>query len=274
MRGDVLTLNSVTQLTARADHAVAYCASHAGQFAAAVALQARLRAVILNDAGVGLRQAGIASLAILARYGIPAATISHRSARIGDGRDGYERGKISYVNSAASALGVRVGHSCQAALHLLAERAAAPSEPQSDAPHVVQRRRHIYLGGVGLVVLVDSNSLLTQSDAGHFVVCGSHGAVLGNDPRSAVPAEVRAIVFNDADRGVDDAGISRLPALDQRGIPAACVSAWTACIGDARSSLETGIISALNRVARDHGAEPGMTTQEFLQRLAARLSAG
>ena len=45
-----------------------------------------------------------------------------------------------------------------------------------------------------------------------------------------------AAVYNDADFGVDDAGISRLPALDARGIAGACVSAWSARIGDGQST--------------------------------------
>jgi len=44
--------------------------------------------VILNDAGVGRDRAGIGGLALLDTIGMSAATLSHRSARIGDGDDG------------------------------------------------------------------------------------------------------------------------------------------------------------------------------------------
>ena len=40
--------------------------------------------MILNDAGVGRDEAGIAALAYLDALGIAAATVSHESCRIGD----------------------------------------------------------------------------------------------------------------------------------------------------------------------------------------------
>src|SRR5258706_15796406 len=62
-------------------------ASHGGIYAANLAARAGLRAVILNDAGIGKDEAGIAGLAYLDRYGMAAATVSHDSAPIGDGAD-------------------------------------------------------------------------------------------------------------------------------------------------------------------------------------------
>jgi hypothetical protein len=72
-------------------------------------------------------------------------------------------------------------------------------------------------------------------------------------------------VYNDAGVGIDDAGISRLPALDERGIAAATVGAWTARIGDGRSTFEDGVISHLNRTAHELGGEIGMTAREFVR---------
>ena len=46
--------------------------------------------------------------------------------------------------------------------------------------------------------------------------------------------------------GIDEAGVSRLPALDARGIAAATVSAAGARIGDARSTYEDGVLSRVN----------------------------
>ncbi|MDS1140077.1 hypothetical protein RE432_06485 [Pusillimonas sp. SM2304] len=269
MAAEILILDSITKVPAKAGHAVAYCASHGGRFSGMLALRSGLRSVILCDAGVGLRQAGIASLAMLESFGVPAATIGHRTARIGSGQDGYARGLISYVNPSAAALGVCVGDSCRQALEQLAKGTPPASMPDTSLLAVAEHRNTIVLPEAGRVVLADSNSLITQADAGQIIVCGSHGGLLGDDPLSAVRFDVGAIVFNDADRGADNAGLSRLPALDQRGIPAACVSAWTACIGDSQSSYETGVISALNDTAVMHGGVLGMATQEFVLRLLA-----
>ena len=50
---------------------------------------------------------------------------------------------------------------------------------------------------------------------------GSHGALLGGKPETAIKIPVFAAIYNDADFGIDDAGIARLPALDARGIAGA-----------------------------------------------------
>ena len=58
--------------------------------------------------------------------------------------------------------------------------------------------------------------------------------------------------------GSDEAGISRLPKLDEMGVAAATVDARTARIGDARSMLASGIVSHANRLAVAEGVRPGM----------------
>lgn len=268
MISEIFILDSITKLPARAGHAVAYCASHGGGYSGTLALQAGLRGVILCDAGVGLRQAGIASLSLLEAAGVPAATLGHRTTRIGNGQDGYARGLVSYVNSVAAGLGVNIGDPCQKALDTLARHAPVPLANKASVEPVKEHRSTVRLSNGGQIVLIDSNSLITQADAGQIVVCGSHGGLLGGDPLSAVRFDVGAIVFNDADGGADLAGVSRLPALEQRGIAAACVSAWTACIGDGQSSYQTGVISALNDTAINCGAVLGMTTQAFVLQLS------
>ena len=68
-------------------------------------------------------------------------------------------------------------------------------------------------------------------------------------------------VFNDAGIGIDDAGTTRLPALDARGIPAFTVSA---VIGEAGSTYRDGIISVVNRAAQALGARPGLRAREVI----------
>lgn len=263
MLANTLILDSVTKLPKDAAECVAYCASHGGHFCAAVALQAGLRAVILCDAGVGLRQAGIAALEELERAGLPAATVDYRTARIGDGQDGYQRGRLSYTNAVAASMGVSAGDSCKSALEVFAREAPRRAPYVTSTTPEVEHRSTVALPNGGRVVLVDSNSLIRDEDKGEIVVCGSHGGLLGGKPESAVRVDVGAILFNDANVGADDAGLSRLPALDARCIPAGCVSAWTARIGDGLSCYQTGVVSALNETALRSGAMLGMSAQEF-----------
>jgi hypothetical protein len=62
-----------------------------------------------NDAGRGRDDAGIGRLALLDLVGIPAVTVGHDSARIGDGRSTLVDGRVSAVNAAAAAAGARIG---------------------------------------------------------------------------------------------------------------------------------------------------------------------
>jgi hypothetical protein len=65
--------------------------------------------------------------------------------------------------------------------------------------------------------------------------------------------------------------VSRLPALDARGIPAGTVSAASARIGDARSTYEDGIISRVNARSAALGLREGITAKEFVAGLRRAL---
>ena len=80
---------------------------------------------------------------------------------------------------------------------------------------------------------------------------------------------MRAAFYNDAGIGIDEAGVSRLPALDVRFIPAATVSAVSARIGDARSTYDDGILSRVNARAAALGLTPGMSAREAVALLRA-----
>jgi hypothetical protein len=73
-------------------------------------------AAFFNDAGGGKDGAGYSRLAELERRAIAAATVSHNSARIGDGRSTYETGILSRVNEVARRLDVREGMSARDAV--------------------------------------------------------------------------------------------------------------------------------------------------------------
>ena len=77
-------------------------------------------------------------------------------------------------------------------------------------------------------------------------------------------------MFNDAGIGADRIGISRLPVLAARGIPAAAVDCMSARIGDGRSMWESGVISHVNSVAAQMGIARGMSVQDFVGRSVRR----
>jgi hypothetical protein len=106
---NVALLDSITQVTP--DHAgmVVVTGSHGGVSAAHYARAVAARLYVFNDAGVGKDEAGIAALTSLDAQGLPAATVSHLSARIGEARDTWDCGVISNVNARARRLGLRQG---------------------------------------------------------------------------------------------------------------------------------------------------------------------
>lgn len=264
--GDILLLDSVTRLDERHRGKVLVAGSHGGVYAAYLAALGQLRGVILNDAGVGKDQAGIGGLNYLDEAGIAAATISHLSARIGEGPDMMDRGVISHANKRAIALGCRPGMACAecAALLMTGDIPILPPPEKQEGRFLLSAEP-----GAPEVLGIDSNSLVLPEDRDRILITGSHGQVLGGKPETALKYDAVAAVYNDAGRGIDDAGISRLPALDARGIAAATVSHDSARIGDARSTYEDGIVSALNETAANTGAKTGNTTRALVDLLAA-----
>lgn len=256
----VLTATSVTKLGPDYVGQVLVCGSHGGVYAGYLAAKAEVRAVILNDAGGGKDDAGFASLPYLDRIGLAAATVSHASACIGNGEDMLARGSISHVNETAAALGCRAGQPCGEAAEIL--RSARPAHGQA-MPYEEARFCFSAPGERPEVWGIDSASLVRPEDAGQIVLTGSHGGLLGGETQSAIRVDVLACAFNDAGVGADGIGITRLPALDPRGIAAVTVDCMSARIGDARSMWETGIVSHCNKTAAALGIEPGQSLQSF-----------
>lgn len=255
--------DTITKLPGEAEGAVIVSSSHGGRYAGYLALKARPRAVILNDAGVGKDQAGIGALAYLESFGVAAATVSHASCRIGEAADMWVRGVISAVNALAARAGVMPGQPCRQAAESLRSCAAVAV----DSPPALAEGRSVLRAADShrSIVLLDSAALVTSDDTGQIIVTGSHGALVGGDPKMALRTEGFAAVFNDAGIGADGCGTTRLPALERRGIRGLTVAAASARIGEARSTFEDGVISAANEAAQEHGARVGLPLRPLLE---------
>jgi hypothetical protein len=251
----IIIAPTITKLPPGSLGAVLVTGSHGGIYPGQLAVSAGVRAVIFHDAGIGRDEAGIASLALLASLGIAAAAVAHSSARVGDADDMMARGKISRANAPAAVLGVVPGLACAAAADLLR---AAPLR-REHLPATEERRSVTRPDGSHrALVLIDSASMVDPlGDRGHVVVTGSHGGLVGGDPARALGVAAFAAAYNDAGIGIEEAGIARLPALETRGIAALTVAAASARIGEARSTFEDGIVSAVNATAAALGAAVG-----------------
>ena len=264
-----VVLDCVTHLASCHAGEVAYCGSDGGIYNAHCAASAGIGAVIFNDAGIGRERAGVAGLALLEKLDVPAAAISHLSARIGDGKDGVARGVLTTVNGPAAKLGLKVGQSCHDALILLsaAKLGTAPLPvPLGGSRFEAKEMRSWFTK----VMVMDAIALVKPEDKSQVVVAASHGGVIGNRSDLAIEHPVFACVMIDADRGIDNAGTRRLPALDEKGIAAACASAFSCRVGDGRSLWDDGFISTVNEMAQRHGGMIGQSTKQFV---AAMVSA-
>lgn len=263
---DVVVVDSVTALPFGARGAVLVTGSHGGMIAAHYAHRAGVRAAVFNDAGRGLDDAGVAGVVALDGAGMAAAAVAHVSARIAQGSDTLERGVISFANRRAGTLGVLPGLACREA----AERLRAATLPTGRLP-VQQESRFVLAPGDrgGRAILgLDSIGGVVPGDAGCVLVIGSHGALHGGAPETALPVEAAGAIFHDAGGGRDGAGWSRLPVLDTRGIAAATAAHLSARIGDARSMWERGVLSRVNETAAGKGLRAGMTVRAAAVALA------
>jgi hypothetical protein len=259
MPAPIVIADSITRVGPEARGAIVVNGSHGGVYAAYVAAKLGVAAVIFNDAGIGRERAGIAGLDYLAQLGIPAAAIGHMTARIGDGADMMARGVVTQANPQASGLGCGAGLACEKAAAALAQAAVSPREP----PPALESA-FLLIAEPPAVWALDSAAAVGPEHAGAIVVTGSHGGLLGGKPETALKYDARAALFNDAGIGIEEAGTTRLSALDARGIAAATVAAASARIGDARSTYEDGILSRVNGCAARLGAAPGMGAREFV----------
>lgn len=122
------------------------------------------------------------------------------------------------------------------------------------------------------LLVLDSITEAVGSGAGCVVVSGSHGGLSAG--RFALDAQVWLAVFNDAGVGKDAAGIAAMALLQAHGIAACTVAHTSARIGEARSTLESGVISFANAAAEAAGAKVGRSLAGWLQPAAVERVRG
>lgn len=262
---DPILMDTITKAGPEARGRVVVTGSHGGLLPGRYAVNAGMRGVIFNDAGVGKDRAGVAGLDLCDAFDMPAAAVSHASARIGHADEMLREGVVSTVNKTAAGLGISVGDLCCGAAIRMKKGA-----PQLGAGAAPKESRKIVMepGFHRKLVFVDSASLVEEGDAGQIVITGSHGGLFGDDPANALRVDAFAVAFNDAGGGRENAGATRLAPLGRRGMAAFVVAADSAHIGSAFSTYEDGVISVVNDIAAALGGASGMRAKAFIDRLA------
>ena len=106
-------------------------------------------------------------------------------------------------------------------------------------------------------------TFLNESNAGDIVVCGSHGGVSAG--HYAHKHRLKAVFFNDAGIGKNNAGIKSLDFLSDSGILACTVDCMSAEIFNGQDALDNGIISVCNQMAKAKNIREMMTVKEAIK---------
>jgi hypothetical protein len=115
----IVIMSSLGELHESNADDIVVCGSHGGASAARHALRFKPKGVIVNDAGRGKDDAGIAGLPVYETAGIMGAAVDAFSARIGDGLDSYNSGVVSAANDRAKRAGVKVGMAAKDAARIM-----------------------------------------------------------------------------------------------------------------------------------------------------------
>jgi len=274
----VLLLDSLGDLNADNASPILVCASHCGDngtFARKLKI-CRVKAVFLNNAGIGKNQAGISGLSHYAAEGILACAVNHYSAEIGIARDTWESGIISHTNTLAGEAEIQPGESVQEAvariIKIIDKTSLIQKNTNSESTNNkkeensnkvdLKKQTQTQLDGVSITV-TDSITFLNESNAGDIVVCGSHGGVSAG--HYAQKHHLKAVFFNDAGIGKNNAGIKSLESLSEAGILACTVDCMSAEIFNGQDILDNGIITVCNQLAKTRNIKEKMTVKEAIK---------
>ena len=264
--GRIIVTDSASYLDARIGAKdVVIASSYAGATIVSLALGAGFKALILHDAGVGKDRAGISGLPFGDKYGVPIAAVAAATATLSNGNSVLQ-GTISHANDAASKLGVHPGQTAREAAQLLLKAEAGRKiEAVADIDNKLYEMEKTANGRI-----LACWTLLYQGDNRYpndVFALATHSARVAAE--HAFRWNVKGWIANDAGPGKNNSGISGLAICGEKGMPAASVAAMSARIGDALSTYNEGIISAMNEPAKSRGIVIGMTAKEALRRMLA-----
>jgi hypothetical protein len=275
----VILLDSLGDVQPDNTSPILVCASHCGDNGAFARKlkNCHVKAVFLNNAGIGKNQAGISGLSHYEAENILACAVDHNSAEIGVARDTWESGIISHTNTLAKEAGIQPGDSVQEAVARIIRIIDKPSlnpqnksfeslidenkDSKSNKADLIKQAK-AEIDGVSITV-TDSITFLNESNVGDIVVCGSHGGVSAG--HYAQKHGVKAVFFNDAGIGKNNAGIKSLDSLSDAGILACTVDCMSAEIFNGQDILDNGIITVCNQLAKSRNIKEKMTVKEAIK---------
>jgi len=275
---NIILLDSLGDLQPNNASPILVCGSHCGDngtFARKLK-NCHVKAVFLNNAGIGKNMAGISGLSHYEVENILACAVDHNSAEIGVARDTWESGIISHTNTMAEDAGIQIGDSIKKAVAKIIniiDKASLIQKNKSFESHINEEKENsckvdlkkqiqTQIDGVSITV-TDSITFLNESNAGDIVVCGSHGGVSAG--HYAQKHRIKAVFFNDAGIGKNSAGVKSLESLSDAGILACTVDCMSAEIFNGQDILDNGIITVCNQLAKSRNIKEKMTVKEAIK---------
>lgn len=275
----VVLLDSLGDLQPSNTSPILVCGSHCGgnRNLAGHVKNCHVKAVFLNNAGIGKNQAGIRGLTHYEAENILACAVDHNSAEIGIAHDTWESGTISHTSTQAEAVGIQIGDSVKKAVAKIINIIKHPSSIQKSkdfesliknevkdisSKEDLKKQTQTQIDGVGITV-TDSITFLNENNSGDIVVCGSHGGLSAGD--YAKKHRVKAVFFNDAGIGKNNAGVKSLESLSDAGILACTVDCMSAEIFNGQDILGNGIITVCNQLAKTRNIKEKMTVKEAIK---------
>ncbi len=269
----VVLLDSLGDLRPSNTSPILVCGSHCGGNGdlARHVKNCNVKAVFLNNAGVGKNQAGIRGLSHYEAENVLACAVDNYSAEIGIACDTYESGIISHTSAQADTIGIQIADSVKEAVtKIISHRSpvqqaagfeALDKKKKSNKKNLKKQTR-TQIDGVSITV-TDSITFLNESNSGDIVVCGSHGGLSAGN--YAKKYRVKAVFFNDAGIGKNNAGVKSLEFLNDAGILACTVDCMSAEIFNGQDVLDNGIISVCNQLAKNRSIKEKLTVKEAIK---------
>jgi len=242
---------------------VIVASSYAGVTPVRMLMEIGPRGFIGHDACGDRHGGAVAGLAYLEALGVPSAAADGMTAELGNGEDLYLSGVVSIANETAISCGVEVGMPVSEAAEALMTNDPRPSTSE------VSRERDVVQTAEGRSVVVTDSILFAgpeDRDRNVLVVGGFTGRTSVEFFLHVSPL---AFIASDGGRAKNDSGIVGLAIAETAGLPGASVDAKTAPMGDGMAAYRSGVISAVNKQARDLGVVEGMTVAEAATRLLA-----
>ena len=118
-RGRIWASPGTTAITEQIPNDIVCSGANSSRVMSDGVLRMAAKGAIANDAGIAMNNTAVEGVMLLTEHGIPAASVSTMTARLGEGLSTWNDGIISVANEVAAELGVKVGMTAKEAARLM-----------------------------------------------------------------------------------------------------------------------------------------------------------